>query len=223
MEQTLNLYPGCIRVEHGKNEIRFFTATWQQAAALNHKAKILAELAQRFDKARSIILNLENRRSISIPSQLATMGDSSATAPNSFNNDLIEQIADFRNREEECDAQLTLLAHSDRNRACWIIDQQDQSVLLANRVAVEANQKPPQNILASDISALWEPDSLRSLVDLVERDLTITTHTNTGYRWKREGDRWWRAKHQFIVDYTKIWYLGRPCRFEVVQAAIPQE
>lgn len=67
----------------------------------------------------------------------------------------LEMVSEFIERED-CDGEIAALALGENEYATWIIDQKTQEVLLANRVALAANCKPPREILASDISALWK-------------------------------------------------------------------
>lgn len=111
--------------------------------------------------------------------------------------------------------------------AYWVICQTTQRVLFANYAAILANgNKPPTDILNSEINALWEDEALAKLIGLVNRtNKWIENHTNTGYRWERNehdgGLVWTRRKHEFNVDYHKITYLGVPARFEHVKDAVP--
>lgn len=124
---------------------------------------------------------------------------------------------------EDCDEYLARLAYAEKKFAVWIIDQATQEVLLANRVAIEANCKPPREILTKDISVLWDEEPLRELTNLVHRDKQVSDHTNTGYRWRKEegNNIWVRARHHFTVDYAEIAFLGQVCRFEIVKEAVP--
>jgi hypothetical protein len=106
----------------------------------------------------------------------------------------------------------------------WIIEQATQKVLFANPVALAANERPPGDILGSEINALWEQETLEALTQLVNVDRAVYNHTNTGYRWKRakKGDiLWTREKTEFNVDYFLTTYLGVPCRYELVRDAVP--
>ena len=134
----------------------------------------------------------------------------------------IEQLNEFIG-QEDCDAELAQMAYSEKDYPVWIVDQVSQEVLLANRVALAANCKPPREILTKDISVLWEEDALRSLTDLVTVDRQVTDHTNIGWRWKKEENSsiWVRVKHEFNVDYHLVNFLGLPCRFEIVKNAVP--
>ncbi|MEB3830112.1 hypothetical protein [Phormidium sp. CCY1219] len=135
----------------------------------------------------------------------------------------LQQVAELANHSGECDAELAALALGEKNIATWIIDQATQEVLLANRFALDANCKPPREVLAKDISALWEEEPLRELTDLVHRDTLVREHTNRGYRWHKEPgtEVWLRKKHDFTVDYAEVDFLGRVCRFEIVKEAMP--
>lgn len=111
--------------------------------------------------------------------------------------------------------------------AFWVICQKTQRVLFASPAAIEANgNKPPTEILNTEINTLWEDEALDNLTRLV--NLTngwLHGHSNIGYRWQRNTEEggviWTRKKHEFHVDYHKINYLGLECRFEHVKAAIP--
>lgn len=122
---------------------------------------------------------------------------------------------------EDRDAELAEEAYSNKIKACWIIDQHTQEVLLANRVALDANHKPPREMLGKDISALWDENALQMLTEAVNNDRVIYDHTNIGFRWAMEEDRWFRKKHTFCVDYKLVNFLGRVARFEVVKEAVP--
>jgi PAS domain-containing protein len=130
----------------------------------------------------------------------------------------INEVAEYATIDN-ADAQMASLAHKEENHAAWIIDQDTQEVLLANRAALAANHKPPREILMENISSLWEEDALRKLTNLVNQDKLVNDHSNIGYRWQKDGSIWVRAKHEFHVDYHLINYLGRPARFEIVKAA----
>ncbi|MCT7973404.1 hypothetical protein [Laspinema olomoucense] len=134
----------------------------------------------------------------------------------------LEEVATFINASDDRDAELAALALGEKNVATWIIDQASQEVLLANRVALDANCKPPREVLAKDISALWDEEPLRELTDLVHRDSLVRDHTNRGYRWHKEpgSEVWLRKKHDFTVDYAEVNFLGRVCRFEIVKEAL---
>jgi hypothetical protein len=134
----------------------------------------------------------------------------------------LQEVATFINTSDDRDAELAALALGEKNQATWIIDQASQEVLLANRVALDANCKPPREVLAKDISALWDEEPLRELTELVHRDSLVRDHTNRGYRWHKEpgSEVWLRKKHDFTVDYAEVNFLGRVCRFEIVKEAL---
>lgn len=113
--------------------------------------------------------------------------------------------------------------------AMWVIHQATQKVLYANPAAYKANaDKPPTEVLNTEINVLWEDEALDNLTRLVNKlnpNKWLEGHSNRGFRWARNtqegGVIYTRRRHEFHVDYKKITYLGLECRFEHVKAAIP--
>ena len=111
--------------------------------------------------------------------------------------------------------------------AMWVICQKTQRTLYANPAAVAANgNRPPTDILNTDISVLWEDESLRKLTEQVNNaNGWLTDHTNQGYRFQPNpepgGVLWLRVPYEFNVDYLRINYMGVPARFEHVKNAVP--
>jgi len=134
----------------------------------------------------------------------------------------MELLTEFL-KQDDYDADLAQLAYSEKKFPVWIVDQIYREVLLVNRAAIAANCKPPREILAKDVSVLWEEEALRSLTDLVNLDKRVPDHTNMGWRWQKEegSSVWVRVKHEFNVDYQLINFLGLPCRFAIVKNAVP--
>ncbi|MGB3208898.1 MAG: hypothetical protein WBB28_28230 [Crinalium sp.] len=226
--RDLGLFPGCLGFGVSENTVIVRVSDWHDAWKLNQSyLKTLAGFASfmGLDQIK-IVHNTPGKPSIPI---LASMADDSflisqerqyqqlmniisnittyeeSDQGGSMASISIEQVKEFIG-QEDCDAELAQMAYSEKDYPVWIVDQASQEVLLANRVAIAANCKPPREILISDISVLWEEDALRSLTDLVTVDRQVTDHTNIGWRWKKEDDSsiWVRVKHEFNVDYHLV-------------------
>ncbi|MCT7952960.1 hypothetical protein NG798_24485 [Ancylothrix sp. C2] len=244
------LFPGCLGLGVEGQALQIRVKSWDEAWKLNQSyLPYLAALARLFGKDLVYLVhNTVGKPHIPILASMietdcaenehfkencSTFLESFSLSNFNFNNQLedknmdtqkltLEMVSEFIERED-CDGEIAALALGENEYATWIIDQKTQEVLLANRVALAANCKPPREILASNISALWEEEPLRQLTDLVYKDKAVREHTNTGYRWQKEEESgfWFRKPHFFTVDYAQVNFLGQICRFEIVKSAVP--
>lgn len=244
------LFPGCLGLGIEGEALQIRVKSWDEAWKLNQSyLPYLAALAKLFGKELvHLVHSTSGKPHIPILASMVEtdwvdthhLKESCYTFLNNFgisNSNLdyqvegtnmdtqkltLEMVSEFI-AQENCDGEIAALALRENEYATWIVDQKTQEVLLANRVALAANCKPPREILASDISALWEEEPLRQLTDLVYKDKTVREHTNTGYRWQKEEESgfWFRKAHFFTVDYAQVNFLGQLCRFEIVKSAVP--
>jgi hypothetical protein len=143
--------------------------------------------------------------------------DRQAIQPSSL--DLLKETGD-RSFVEPQDANILFALNDEQELATWLVGERDRFIYGCNKVAADANKKPPNQLIGGNCSELWEEEELARLTSHLIADGAIRDHVNIGYRWQKDGDLYYRSRHEFCVDYVRMLFMGVPVRFEVVKQAI---
>lgn len=150
--------------------------------------------------AKYVLLSFKGE-AISLPLGLDGFSDMTNTMSTSLPN------MDFR------DLDLFTEVHSSETSAA-IIRLRDQKVLLANQKILASSGKTAGDITGKKITALWDPDKLEELNDLLEQNGQLTDYEYKAYSWVREEDSslWQRRRNTYGSDFRLVKYLGELCR-----------
>lgn len=150
--------------------------------------------------AKYVLLSFQGE-AISLPLGVDGFSDMTKTMSTSLPN------MDYR------DLDLFTEVHSSETSAA-IIRLRDQKVLLANQKILTSSGKTAGDITGKKITALWDPDNLEELNDLLERNGQLTDYEYKAYSWVREEDSclWRRRRKTYGSDFRLVEYLGEPCR-----------